>query len=107
MFFLLTKHVNCCILSLNKDKIIWLEKQIEELIPFKQQCLILNEQVNKLSSEVDIYKNKIEISTKIKKENEEVFNLKIQKIKEFIKQNCPNKYDEFKLICQNFNFESK
>ena len=90
-----------------KDKIIWLEKQIEELIPFKQQCLILNEQVNKLSSEVDIYKNKIEISTKIKQENEEVFNLKIQKIKEFIKQNCPNKYDEFKLICQNFNFESK
>ena len=90
-----------------KEKIEWLEKQIEELIPFKQQCLILNEQVNKLSSEVDIFKNRIEISTKINQENEEIFNLKIQKIKEFVKQNCPNKYEEFKLICQKINFESK
>ena len=90
-----------------KEKIEWLEKQIEELIPFKQQCLILNEQVNKLSSEVDIFKNRIEISSKINQENEEIFNLKIQKIKEFVKQNCPNKYEEFKLICQKINFESK
>ena len=91
---------------------IWFEKQIEELMPYKQQCLILNEQVSKLSGEVNIYKNKIEISKKINKEKEEVYNLKMQKVKgikdtfdKFIKQNCPNKYDEYKLICQNFSFD--
>ena len=97
-----------------KDKIVWLEKQIEELMPFKQKCLCLNEQVCKLNSDIEILKNKFDVSTKLYKEKEELNNLKLQnakdKVKEtfdkFISQNCPNKYDEFKLICQNFSFDS-
>ena len=95
-----------------KDKIVWLEKQTEELIPFKQKCLLLNEQVNKLQSENEILKNKIDNLKKLSKEKEELNNLKLQNIKKkikedfdkFIMQNCPNKYDEFKLIYQNINF---
>ena len=95
-----------------KDKIIWLEKQTEELIPFKHKCLLLNEQVNKLQSENDILKNKIDNLKKLSKEKEELNNLKLQNIKKkikddfdkFIMQNCPNKYDEFKSIYQNINF---
>ena len=108
----LSKNGNLLFVKDYQARNIWFEKQIEELMPYKQQCLILNEQVSKLSGEVNIYKNKIEISKKINKEKEEVYNLKMQKVKgikdtfdKFIKQNCPNKYDEYKLICQNFSFD--
>jgi len=93
-----------------KDKITWLENQIEELIPFKQKCLYLNEQVNKLQNDNDFLKNKMENC----KEKEELNNLKFQKINskikdyfdKFIMQNCPNKYDEFKSFCLNFSFDN-
>ena len=97
-----------------KDKIIWLEKQTEELIPFKQKCLLLNEQINKLQSENDFLKNKIDNMKKMFEEKEEVYKLKFQNIKgiimesfdKFIMQNLPNKYDEFKLIIKNITIDN-
>ena len=96
------------------DKISWLNKRIDELMSFKRQCLTLCEQNNKLQNENEILKEKYENITKVSKEKEELNKLKFQKIKDkvkdvfdnFIVQNCPNKYDEFKLICKNFSFES-
>ena len=90
-----------------KEKIIWLEKQTEELIPFKQKCLLLNEKVNKLQTENDILKNKIDNMEKICEEKEELNKLKFQNIKEKIleildKYNGPNlPIDELKLIFKN------
>ena len=97
-----------------KDKITWLEKQIEELIPFKQKCLSLQGQIDKLQNENEFWKNKNENCMKFCKEKEELNYLKIQKFKDKIKecfdkyimQNCPNKYDEFKIIYQNFCMEN-
>ena len=97
-----------------KDKIIWLESQIEELIPFKQKCLRLQEQIDKLQNENEFFKNKNENCMKFCKEKEELNYIKIQKFKDKIKecfdkyimQNCPNKYDEFKIIFQNFCMEN-
>jgi hypothetical protein len=90
-----------------KEKIIWLEKQTEELIPFKQKCLLLNEKVNKLQTENDNLKNKIDNMEKICEEKEELNKLKFQNIKEKILeildkyngQNLP--IDELKLIFKN------
>ena len=98
----------------NNEKINWLKIQIDELMPFKQKCLILNEQILKLQNENEILKNKCENTTKLSKEKEELNKLKFQKIKDkvketfdnFIVQNCPNKYDDFKLICKNFSIEA-
>ena len=95
-----------------KDKIIWLIKQTEELIPFKQKCLLLNEQVNKLQTENEILNKSIDNMEKLCKEKEELYNKQFQNIKvklqedfdKFILQNCPNKYDEFKKIYQNIVF---
>ena len=97
-----------------KEKIIWLESQIEELIPFKQKCLRLEEQIDKLQNENELLKNKNETCIKFCEEKEELQNLKIKKFKDKIKecfdkyimQNCPNKYDEFKMIYQNFCMEN-
>ena len=96
------------------EKISWLNKQIDELMSFKQQCLELCEQNNKLQNENKILKDKYENITKLSKEKEELNKLNFKKYKDkvkdvfdnFIVQNCPNKYDEFKLICKNFSFES-
>ena len=64
-----------------KDKIVWLEKQINELISFKQDCCNLEFQVNKFQNENEILKSKIENSQKLFEQREEVNKLKIQKIK--------------------------
>ena len=96
------------------EKINWLNKRIDELMSFKRQCLTLCEQNNKLQNENDILKERYENITKLSKEKEELNKLKFTKIKDkvrdvfdnFIVQNCPTKYEEFKLICKNFSFES-
>ena len=97
-----------------KDKIVWLEKQINELIIFKQDCCNLEIQVNRLQNENEILKSKMENIQKLQTQKEEVNKLKLQKIRvkiketfdKFIMQNCPNKNEEFKIICQNFSFDN-
>ena len=49
-----------------KEKnIIWLKKQIDELFPYKQKCLLLNKEINKLHMECDILQNKTEYSEQL------------------------------------------
>ena len=95
----------------NKEKnILWLKKQIDELFPYKQKCLLLNKEINKLQMECDILKNKTEYSNKLIKEKEEINKFRIKNIKkkifegfgEFIKLNLPNKIEEANSLFKSF-----
>ena len=96
------------------NNISWLNKQIDELFPYKTKCLILNKEIIKLQNEMDLIKNKYEFDNKIIKEKEEINELKIKKAKqkifdifgEYIKNNFPNKLDEFNLIFKNLGLNN-
>ena len=96
------------------NNISWLKKQIDELFPYKTKCLILNKEIIKLQNEMDLIKNKYEFDNKIIKEKEEINELKIKKAKqkifdifgEYIKNNFPNKLDEFNLIFKNLGLNN-
>ena len=97
------------------NNISWLNKQIDELFPYKTKCLILNKEIIKLQNEMDLIKNKYEFDNKIIKEKEEINELKIKKAKqkifdifgEYIKNNFPNKLDEFNLIFKNLGLNNE
>ena len=97
------------------NNISWLKKQIDELFPYKTKCLILNKEIIKLQNEMDLIKNKYEFDNKIIKEKEEINELKIKKAKqkifdifgEYIKNNFPNKLDEFNLIFKNLGLNKE
>ena len=97
------------------NNISWLKKQIDELFPYKTKCLLLDKEIIKLQNEMDLIKNKYEFNNKIIKEKEEINNLKIKKAKqkifdnfgEYIKNNLPNKLDEFNLIFQNLGLNNE
>ena len=97
------------------NNISWLKKQIDELFPYKTKCLILNKEIIKLQNEMDLIKNKYEFDNKIIKEKEEINELKIKKAKqkifdifgEYIKNNFPNKLDEFNLIFKNLGLNNE
>ena len=97
------------------NNISWLKKQIDELFPYKTKCLILNKEIIKLQNEMDLIKNKYEFDKKIIKEKEEINELKIKKAKqkifdifgEYIKNNFPNKLDEFNLIFKNLGLNNE
>ena len=97
------------------NNISWINKQIDELFPYKTKCLILNKEIIKLQNEMDLIKNKYEFDNKIIKEKEEINELKIKKAKqkifdifgEYIKNNFPNKLDEFNLIFKNLGLNNE
>ena len=97
------------------NNISWLKKQIDELFPYKTKCLLLNKEIIKLQNEMDLIKNKYEFDNKIIKEKEEINELKIKKAKqkifdifgEYIKNNFPNKLDEFNLIFKNLGLNNE
>ena len=96
--------------SYKENNILWLKKQIDELFPYKQKCLLLNKEINKLQMECDILKNKTEYSNKLIKEKEEINKFRIKNIKkkifegfgEFIKLNLPNKIEEANSLFKSF-----
>ena len=98
-----------------ENKIIWLKKQIDELYPYKQKCLMLNKEINKIKMECELYKNKMEYNNKLCKEKIEINKLRIMKIKkkfldefgEFIKLNSPNKLEEFNKLFDDFECNDK
>ena len=99
--------------SFNENNINLLQKQIDELLPYKQKCLILNKEIDKLQIEFNMLKDKSEFENKLIKEKEEINKFKIKNIKEkfinkcseFIKLNLSNKLDEFNSIIQNLDSE--
>ena len=96
--------------SYKENNILWLKKQIDELFPYKQKCLLLNKEINKLQMECDILKNKTEYSNKLIKEKDEINKFRIKNIKkkifegfgEFIKLNLPNKIEEANSLFKSF-----
>ena len=99
--------------QLNYEKnITLLNKQIDELYPYKQKFFILKEEINKLQIEYDILKDKSEYDIKIIKEKEDINKLKIKDLKkklldkfgEFIKLNMNNKFDEFNSLIKDLEF---
>ena len=96
--------------SIKEKNILWLKKQIDEFFPYKQKCLLLNKEINKLQMECDILKNKTEYSNKLIKEKEEINKFRIKNIKkkffegfgEFIKLNLPNKLEEANSLFKSF-----
>ena len=99
--------------SCKENNINLLQKQIDELLPYKQKCLILNKEIDKLQIEFNMLKDKSEFENKLIKEKEEINKFKIKNIKEkfinkcseFIKLNLSNKLDEFNSIIQNLDSE--
>ena len=99
--------------SCNENNVNLLKKQIDELLPYKQKCLILNKEIDKLQIEFNMLKDKSEFENKLIKEKEEINKFKIKNIKEkfinkcseFIKLNLSNKLDEFNSIIQNLDSE--
>ena len=99
--------------QLNYEKnITLLNKQIDELYPYKQKFFLLKEEINKLQIEYDILKDKSEYDIKIIKEKEDINKLKIKDLKkklldkfgEFIKLNMNNKFDEFNSLIKDLEF---
>ena len=91
--------------EINIEKNInWLKKEIDELLPYKEKCLMLNKEINKLQIDIDMFKEKEELN---KLKNKNIKNKFINKFTEFFKSNISdsNKLDEFNLLVQNLESE--
>ena len=111
------KKIEEFILKINKDNsnayeneinieknINWLKKEIDELLPYKEKCLMLNKEINKLQIDIDMFKEKEELN---KLKNKNIKNKFINKFTEFVKSNISdsNKLDEFNSLVQNLESE--
>ena len=53
--------------EINIEKNInWLKKEIDELLPYKEKCLMLNKEINKLQIDIDMFKEKEELNKLLK-----------------------------------------
>ena len=111
------KKIEEFILKINKDNsntyeneinieknINWLKKEIDELLPYKEKCLMLNKEINKLQIDIDMFKEKEELN---KLRNKNIKNKFIYKFTEFVKSNISdsNKLDEFNSMIKNLESE--
>ena len=111
------KKIEEFILKINKDNsntyeneinieknINWLKKEIDELLPYKEKCLMLNKEINKLQIDIDMFKEKEELN---KLRNNNIKNKFINKFTEFVKSNISdsNKLDEFNSMIKNLESE--
>ena len=111
------KKIEEFILKINKDNnntyeneinieknINWLKKEIDELLPYKEKCLMLNKEINKLQIDIDMFKEKEELN---KLRNKNIKNKFINKFTEFVKSNISdsNKLDEFNSMIKNLESE--
>ena len=111
------KKIEEFILKINKDNsntyeneinieknINWLKKEIDELLPYKEKCLMLNKEINKLQIDIDMFKEKEELN---KLRNKNIKNKFINKFTEFVKSNLSdsNKLDEFNSMIKNLESE--
>ena len=82
----------------------WLKKEIDELLPYKEKCLMLNKEINKLQIDIDMFKEKEELN---KLKNKNIKNKFINKFTEFVKSNISdsNKLDEFNSMIKNLESE--
>ena len=87
-----------------KKNINWLKKEIDELLPYKEKCLMLNKEINKLQIDIDMFKEKEELN---KLRNKNIKNKFINKFTEFVKSNISdsNKLDEFNSMIKNLESE--
>ena len=91
--------------EINIEKNInWLKKEIDELLPYKEKCLMLNKEINKLQIDIDMFKEKEELN---KLKNKNIKNKFINKFTEFVKLNISdsNKLDEFNSMIKNLESE--
>ena len=91
--------------EINIEKNInWLKKEIDELLPYKEKCLMLNKEINKLQIDIDMFKEKEELN---KLRNNNIKNKFINKFTEFVKSNISdsNKLDEFNSMIKNLESE--
>ena len=91
--------------EINIEKNInWLKKEIDELLPYKEKCLMLNKEINKLQIDIDMFKEKEELN---KLRNKNIKNKFINKFTEFVKSNLSdsNKLDEFDSMIKNLESE--
>ena len=111
------KKIEEFILKINKDNsnayeneinieknINWLKKEIDELLPYKEKCLMLNKEINKLQIDIDMFKEKEELN---KLRNKNIKNKFINKFTEFVKSNLSDsdKLDEFDSMIKNLESE--
>ena len=111
------KKIEEFILKINKDNsntyeneinieknINWLKKEIDELLPYKEKCLMLNKEINKLQIDIDMFKEKEELN---KLRNNNIKNKFINKFTEFVKSNISdsNKLDDFNSMIKNLESE--
>ena len=91
--------------EINIEKNInWLKKEIDELLPYKEKCLMLNKEINKLQIDIDMFKEKEELN---KLRNKNIKNKFINKFTEFFKSNISdsNKLDDFNSMIKNLESE--
>ena len=91
--------------EINIEKNInWLKKEIDELLPYKEKCLMLNKEINKLQIDIDMFKEKEELN---KLKNKNIKNKFINKFTEFFKSNISdsNKLDDFNSMKKNLESE--
>ena len=91
--------------EINIEKNInWLKKEIDELLPYKEKCLMLNKEINKLQIDIDMFKEKEELN---KLRNKNIKNKFINKFTEFVKSNISdsNKLDDFNSMIKNLESE--
>ena len=91
--------------EINIEKNInWLKKEIDELLPYKEKCLMLNKEINKLQIDIDMFKEKEELN---KLRNNNIKNKFINKFTEFVKSNISdsNKLDDFNSMIKNLESE--
>ena len=91
--------------EINIEKNInWLKKEIDELLPYKEKCLMLNKEINKLQIDIDMFKEKEELN---KLRNKNIKNKFIYKFTEFVKSNISdsNKLDDFNSMIKNLESE--
>ena len=94
----------------NSEKDEWFQKQIKELIPFKNKCLRLEEAKEKIDKENSILKERLklieekcdnlqqiqEMSTDQLKKEVNTLKTKIKDSSDFVLKHCPEKFDQFK-----------
>ena len=94
----------------NSEKDEWFQKQIKELIPFKNKCLRLEEAKEKIDKENSILKERLklieekcdnlqqiqELSSDQLKKEVNTLKTKIKDSSDFVLKHCPEKFDQFK-----------
>ena len=94
----------------NSEKDEWFQKQIKELIPFKNKCLRLEEAKAKIDKENSILKERLklieekcdnlqqiqELSSDQLKKEVSTLKTKIKDSSDFVLKHCPEKFDQFK-----------